>query len=222
MCVKPDVGPATPEQPRSLTSGAKVQVGECGGTGTGQPRSVAAGQPEPVAAGQPEPVAAGQPEPVALGQPEPVAAGQPEPVAVAPRSTMRLWLLCGFAAAMALVAVAGANRGDSKKDVQGREGTGVGGRRRPHRPCSGCFSVLSEESQVTSWRASEDEDVRPGRRERAAREYKEPAQPARHGGSVRPARQEVPSVPRRGAVPAARRSPTAGERRGPSHRQATP
>lgn len=66
-------------------------------------------------------MAPGQPELVAPGQPELVAPGQPEPVAVAPRSTMRLWLLCGFAAAVALVAVAGADRGDSKKVVQGRE-----------------------------------------------------------------------------------------------------
>lgn len=88
------------------------------------------------------------------------------------------------------------------------------------------------------------------------KEDEEPAQPVRHGGSVRPARQvpgeppwdpcllaaardgdppprwahphrprcalqEGPSVPRRGAVPAAGRSPAPGERRGRSHPQAT-
>ncbi|OPJ87079.1 hypothetical protein AV530_010047 [Patagioenas fasciata monilis] len=127
---------------------------------------------------------------------------------------MRLWLLCGFAAAVALVAVAGADRGDSKK------GTGVGVRRQPHRPCSGCFSVLSEESQAMPWRASEDEDIQSGRQDRPTRKDEEPAQPARRGGSVRLARQ-VPNTPRREAAPAAKRNPTAGKRRGPNRPQAT-
>ncbi|KAM6102625.1 uncharacterized protein LJ206_009084 [Theristicus caerulescens] len=137
---------------------------------------------------------------------------------------MRLWLLCGFAAAVALVAVAGADHGDSKKVTRGREGTSGGGRRRPHRPCSGCFSVLSEESRSMSGRAGEDDDVQSGKRERARREDKEPAQPAGRPGSVLLPRQEALSArtARRGAVPAAGRSPVPGESRGPGRPQAVP
>ncbi|KAM6277056.1 uncharacterized protein M6G45_001616 [Spheniscus humboldti] len=137
---------------------------------------------------------------------------------------MRLWLLCGFAAAVALVAVAGADHSGSKKVARGREGTSGGGRRRPHRPCSGCFSVLSEESRSTSWHAGEDDEVQPGRRERTRREDKEPARPARHPGSVPLPRQEVLSArtARRGAVPAAGRSLVPRGSRGPSRPQAVP
>ncbi|XP_029864869.1 uncharacterized protein LOC115339288 [Aquila chrysaetos chrysaetos] len=144
--------------------------------------------------------------------------------AVPLRSTMRLWLLCGFAATVALVAVARADHGDSKKVARGREGMSSGGRRRPHRPCSGCFSVLSEESQSTSWHAREDDEVQPGRRGRARREDKEPAQPMRHPGSVLLPWQEALSTRTvwRGGVPAAGRSPTPGESRGSGHPQAVP
>ncbi|KAM7124025.1 uncharacterized protein J5F26_001833 isoform 2-T3 [Ciconia maguari] len=137
---------------------------------------------------------------------------------------MRLWLLCGFAAAVALVAMAGADHGDLKKVARGREGMSSGGRRQPHRPCSGCFSVLSEESRSMSWRASEDDEVQPGRRERARREDEEPARPARHPGSVLLPRQEALSTrtARRGAVPAARRGHVPGESRGPGRPQAMP
>ncbi|XP_064018540.1 uncharacterized protein LOC135185611 isoform X2 [Pogoniulus pusillus] len=85
--------------------------------------------------------------------------------AVVPRhSTMRLWLLCSFAAVAAIVAVAGANHGDSKKGTRGREGLSMGGRQRPHRPCSGCFSVLSEESQSMPWHGGEDSEGQLGSR----------------------------------------------------------
>ncbi|KAM9648492.1 uncharacterized protein ACIBXB_011373 [Morphnus guianensis] len=48
----------------------------------------------------------------------------------------------------------------------------------PH-PC-----LSPQESQSTSWHAREDDEVQPGRRGRARREDKEPAQPMRHPGSV--------------------------------------
>ncbi|XP_064297910.1 uncharacterized protein LOC135311801 [Phalacrocorax carbo] len=172
------------------------------------------------------------PWPGAAAQPPPLTSGakvQPgsarrhreslSRAAVPPRKAMRLWLLCGFAAAVALVAVAGADHGDSKKGARGREGPSVGGRRRPHRPCSGCFSVLSEESRSMSRRDGEDDEVQPGRRERARREDEEPARPVRRPGSVLLPRQEVLSARtvRRGAVPAAERSPMPGESWGPGH-----
>ncbi|KAM6413200.1 uncharacterized protein J5M81_002209 [Pluvialis apricaria] len=137
---------------------------------------------------------------------------------------MRLWLLCGFAAAVALVAMAGAEHSDSKKVARGREGTSGGGRRRPHRPCSGCFSVLSEESRSMSWHTGEHDEVQSGRRERARREAKEPAQVMRHAGSVLLLRQDVLSArtAQRGAVPAAGRSLMPGERRGPGRLQTVP
>ncbi|XP_074942290.1 uncharacterized protein LOC142053985 [Phalacrocorax aristotelis] len=179
------------------------------------------------------------PQPGTAAQPPPLTSGakvQPgsarrhreslSRAAVPPRKAMRLWLLCGFAAAVALVAVAGADHdhGDSKKVARGREGPSVGGRRRPHRPCSGCFSVLSEESRSMSRRDGEDDEVQPGRRERARREDKEPARPVRRPGSVLLPRQEVLSARtvRRGAVLAAERSPMPGESWGPSHPQAVP
>ncbi|XP_030337518.1 uncharacterized protein LOC115606170 [Strigops habroptila] len=146
------------------------------------------------------------------------AAGQPEP---GPRSTMRLGLLCGLAAAAVLMAVAGADRGDTKI-TQGREGTSGVGRRRPHRPCSGCFSVLSEESRSMSWRASEDNEVQPRRRERDRREDKKPARHMRHPSTVQLPRQEVLSArtARQGATLVSRHSSTPGENRRPGQRQA--
>ncbi|XP_062474183.1 uncharacterized protein LOC134163372 isoform X3 [Pezoporus occidentalis] len=124
---QPGAGPGA-----ALTSGAKVQLGDC---------TAGAGQLEP-----------------------------------GPRSTMRLGLLCGLTAAAALMVVGRADHGDTKV-TQRREGMSGVGRRRPHRPCSGCFSVLSEESRSMSWRDSEDDEGQPRRRERDRREDKEQAQP---------------------------------------------
>ncbi|XP_054484713.1 uncharacterized protein LOC129117827 [Agelaius phoeniceus] len=102
---------------------------------------------------------------------------------------MRLWLLCAVAVAVAVAVagVAGAEHGASGMAARGREG-----RRRPHRPCSGCFSVLSEESQSMPWNSREEEAPQPGRRARsgkglegrARRESPEPAQPAGHPGRI--------------------------------------
>ncbi|XP_065523153.1 serine/arginine repetitive matrix protein 3-like isoform X2 [Lathamus discolor] len=78
------------------------------------------------------------------------AAGQLVP---GPRSTMRLGLLCGLTAAAALMVVAGADHGDTK------------------------VTQRREESRSMSWRASEDDEGQPRRRERDRREDKEPAQP---------------------------------------------
>ncbi|XP_064361678.1 uncharacterized protein LOC112993714 isoform X2 [Dromaius novaehollandiae] len=74
---------------------------------------------------------------------------------------MRPGLLCAFAAAF--LAVAGADHGNSKKaktEIREKEvGTSVPGKRRPYRPCSGCFSVLSEESNPLSRSTREVEEV---------------------------------------------------------------
>ncbi|XP_068790055.1 uncharacterized protein [Struthio camelus] len=74
---------------------------------------------------------------------------------------MRLGLLCTFAAAF--MAMARANHGDLKKaKTETREkevGTSGMGKRRPYRPCSGCFSVLSEESNPLSRSTREVEEV---------------------------------------------------------------
>ncbi|KAM6032544.1 uncharacterized protein VSU04_017325 [Chlamydotis macqueenii] len=112
---------------------------------------------------------------------------------------MRLWLLCAFAAALALAAAAGAEHGDSGKGASG------GGRRRPHRPCSGCFSVLSEESRSTPWRAGEDDEAQAGRRERARRDGERP-----------PRRPHGVPLPRRVAA-GPRRDPGAGDGDPPAH-----
>ncbi|KAM4791095.1 uncharacterized protein ACIQIH_016311 [Cyanocitta cristata] len=94
---------------------------------------------------------------------------------------MRLWLLCAVAVAAVAVAGARADHGGSRMVARGREG-----RRRPHRPCSGCFSVLSEESQSMPWNSREEDAAQPGRRARsrkglegrARRESPEPARAA--------------------------------------------
>ncbi|XP_067148334.1 uncharacterized protein [Apteryx mantelli] len=74
---------------------------------------------------------------------------------------MRLGLLCAFAAAA--VATAAADHGDLKKvKTETREkevGTSGMGKRRPYRPCSGCFSVLSEESNALSRSTREVDEV---------------------------------------------------------------
>ncbi|OWK51920.1 uncharacterized protein LOC144245905 [Lonchura striata] len=98
---------------------------------------------------------------------------------------MRLWLLCAVAVAMA--GVAGADHGDSGMAAERREG-----QRRPHRPCSGCFSVLSEESQSMPWNSREEDAAQLGRRARsrkglearARRESLQPSQPAGHPGRI--------------------------------------
>ncbi|KAM4684569.1 uncharacterized protein AAGF69_006133 [Amazona ochrocephala] len=159
------------------------------------------------------------------------AAGQPEP---GPHSTMRLGLLCGLTAAAALMAVAGADHGNTKAS-QRREGTSGVGWRRPHRPCSGCFSVLSEESRSMSWRASEDDEDQPRRRARM-----EPVEEdgerggtggrtrnrhsVRHPRTVLLPRQEVLSAQtaRQGAKLVPSHSPMPGGNRGPSQPQAMP
>ncbi|KAM3679483.1 uncharacterized protein VK521_001414 isoform 1-T1 [Ammospiza maritima maritima] len=100
---------------------------------------------------------------------------------------MRLWLLCALAVAVAVAGLAGAEHGGSGMAAHRREG-----RRRPHRPCSGCFSVLSEESQSMPWNSREEEAAQPGRRARsgkgpegrARRESPEPAQPSGHAGHI--------------------------------------
>ncbi|KAM9572874.1 uncharacterized protein ACIB01_002008 [Guaruba guarouba] len=174
----------------ALTSGAKVQAGDCA-----------------------------------------AAAGQPEP---GPHSAMRLGLLCGLTAAAALLAMAGADRGDMKA-AQRREGTSGVGRRQPHRPCSGCFSVLSEESRSMSWRASEDDEGQLRRRVRM-----EPVEEdgerggtggrtrnrhsMRHPGTIPLPRQEVLSAQTawQGAKLVPLHSPAPGENRGPGQPQAVP
>ncbi|XP_065523154.1 uncharacterized protein LOC136008195 isoform X3 [Lathamus discolor] len=182
---QPGAGPGT-----ALTSGAKVQPGDCA-----------------------------------------AAAGQLVP---GPRSTMRLGLLCGLTAAAALMVVAGADHGDTKV-TQRREGMSGVGRRRPHRPCSGCFSVLSEESRSMSWRASEDDEGQPRRRVRM-----EPVEEngerrgtggrtrnrhsLRHPGTVLLPGQEVLSAQTawQGAKLGPRHSPAPGENGGPGQAQAMP
>ncbi|KAM9303992.1 uncharacterized protein RDI95_007999 [Morus bassanus] len=92
--------------------------------------------------------------PGAVAQPPPLTSGakvQPgsarwhreslSRAAVPPCKAMRLWLLCSFAAAVALVAVAGADHSNSKKVARGRE-----------------------ESRSMSWRDGEDDEGQPGRR----------------------------------------------------------
>ncbi|XP_062474184.1 uncharacterized protein LOC134163372 isoform X4 [Pezoporus occidentalis] len=182
---QPGAGPGA-----ALTSGAKVQLGDC---------TAGAGQLEP-----------------------------------GPRSTMRLGLLCGLTAAAALMVVGRADHGDTKV-TQRREGMSGVGRRRPHRPCSGCFSVLSEESRSMSWRDSEDDEGQPRRRVRM-----EPVEEdgerrgtggrtrnrhsPRHLGTVLLPRQEVLSAQTAWQIAkmVPWHSPTPGENRGPNQPQAMP
>ncbi|XP_071590574.1 uncharacterized protein [Heliangelus exortis] len=63
---------------------------------------------------------------------------------------MRRGLLCALA--LSLLAMAPAHPGDPRKGPPG------GGRRWPHSPCSGCFSVLSEEWGSRSQDGEEEEE----------------------------------------------------------------
>nr|XP_054484706.1 basic salivary proline-rich protein 1-like isoform X1 [Agelaius phoeniceus] len=134
---------------------------------------------------------------------------------------MRLWLLCAVAVAVAVAVagVAGAEHGASGMAARGREG-----RRRPHRPCSGCFSVLSEESQSMPWNSREEEAPQPGRRARSGKGLESPegepgAGPARRTPRAHPAAVRGDSGAPAGAR--ARRGPPAAPA-GPcsSHRAA--
>ncbi|XP_061330461.1 uncharacterized protein LOC133280091 isoform X3 [Pezoporus flaviventris] len=181
---QPGAGPGA-----ALTSGAKVQLGDC---------TAGAGQLEP-----------------------------------GPRSTMRLGLLCGLTAAAALMVVGRADHGDTKV-TQRREGMSGVGRRRPHRPCSGCFSVLSEESRSMSWRASEDDEGQPRRRvrmepveedgERGTGGRTRNRHSLRHLSTVLLPRQEVLSAQTAWQIAkmVPWHSPTPGENRGPNQPQAMP
>ncbi|XP_047909347.1 uncharacterized protein [Anser cygnoides] len=128
---------------------------------------------------------------------------------------MRLRLLCALA--VALLAVAGADPRDSKKGktlTRDREaGTRGGGRRRP---CSGCFSVLSEESTSMAWSTGDVDEGPAGRRERTRRESERPAQVARGRGHVPQLGQEAPGAHAAwaGEAPVTQRGPTRGRSRG--------
>ncbi|XP_066847218.1 uncharacterized protein [Anser cygnoides] len=92
-------------------------------------------------------------------------------------------------------------------------GTRGGGRRRP---CSGCFSVLSEESTSMAWSTGDVDEGPAGRRERTRRESERPAQVARGRGHVPQLGQEAPGAHAAwaGEAPVTQRGPTRGRSRG--------
>ncbi|XP_044862713.1 translation initiation factor IF-2-like isoform X1 [Mauremys mutica] len=88
---------------------------------------------------------------------------------------MRLWLLAGLAAALTLVAVAGADLGDSTEveDVVGEKEDRLRVRREdkkprppPSQPCPGCYSPLSKPGKPARARRQVEKQQQPGRRPR--------------------------------------------------------
>ncbi|KAM9166710.1 uncharacterized protein ACDP82_003216 [Pangshura tecta] len=88
---------------------------------------------------------------------------------------MRLWLLAGLAAALTLVAVAGADLGDKPEveDVVGEKEDRLRVRREdkkprppPSQPCPGCYSPLSKPVKPVRVRRQVEKRQKPGRRPR--------------------------------------------------------